>query len=223
MSFQYAIFDMDGLMFDTERLFVESFVNAVGPATGMEFPVEDLKKLLGCNWKATNELFPVLFGTKYPCEHCYAIGDAWVADYIAKNGMPVKPGLEELLKWLKANGFKCAMATATNKEKAWGYVKSVGLDKYYDAIIGGDMVTKGKPDPETFQLAAAALGSTDPSQCVVFEDSRNGLLAGHNAQMAVIVVPDLLDPTQDYPGICYAKVKTLSDAIPVLEEANKSK
>ena len=119
------------------------------------------------------------------------------------------------------NGFKCAMATATNRDKAWGYVESVGLDGYFDAIIGGDMVTKGKPDPETFQLAAKALGSTSPDQCVVFEDSRNGLLAGHNAQMAVIVVPDLLDPTETYPGICYAKVKTLSDAIPVLEEANK--
>ena len=222
MSFQYAIFDMDGLMFDTERLFVESFVKAVTPATGMDFPVEDLKKLLGCNKKATQELFPVLFGEKYSCDYCYEIGDAWVADYIEANGMPVKPGLEELLKWLKANGFKCAMATATNRDKAWGYVQSVGLDGYFDTIIGGDMVTKGKPDPETFQLAAAALGSTSPDQCVVFEDSRNGLLAGHNAQMAVIVVPDLLDPTETYPGICYAKVKTLSDAIPVLEEANKT-
>jgi len=218
MSFKYAIFDMDGLMFDTERLFVESFVKAVTPATGMDFPVEDLKKLLGCNKKTTEELFPVLFGTKYSCTHCYEIGDAWVADYIEKNGMPIKPGLEELLKWLKANGYKCAMATATNRDKAWGYVQSVGLDGYFDTIVGGDMVTRGKPDPQTFQLAAEALGSTDSSECVVFEDSRNGLLAGHNAQMAVIVVPDLLDPTEDYPGLCYAKVKTLSDAIAILEK-----
>ena len=223
MDIKGAIFDMDGLMFDTERLFVESFEKAVGPALGMDFPREDLKKLLGCNKKATQELFPKLFGTKYTCDECYAIGDAWVEKYIAENGVPLKAGIEELLIWLKANDFKCVVATATNRNKAWGYIESVGLDKYFDTIVGGDMVTKGKPDPQTFQMDAEKLGSTDPGQCVVFEDSRNGLLAAHNANMAAIIVPDLLDPTEDHPGLCYAKVKTLSDAIPILEEANKEK
>lgn len=222
MKFQYAIFDMDGLMFDTERLFVESFVKAVAPATGMDFPVENLKMLLGCNKKATQELFPKLFGTKYTCDECYAIGDKWIEEYIGENGVPLKPGIEELLIWLKANGFKCVVATATNRDKAWGYIQSVKLDKYFDTIVGGDMVTKGKPDPQTFQIAAEKLGSTDSRQCIVFEDSKNGMLAARNANMAVIVVPDLIDPTVEYPDVCYAKVKTLSDAIPILQEANKN-
>lgn len=221
MKFQYAIFDMDGLMFDTERLFVESFEMAVTPALGMEFPVEKLKMLLGCNKKATKELFPQLFGTKFTCEECYAIGDGWVENYIAEHGVPLKPGIEELLIWLNDNGFRCVVATATNRDKAWRYIESVGLDKYFETIVGGDMVTKGKPDPQTFQMAAEKIGSTNPAQCVVFEDSRNGLLAAHNAKMAAIIVPDLLDPTETHPGLCYAKVKTLSDAIPILEGANK--
>lgn len=219
MKFQYAIFDMDGLMFDTERLFVESFEKQVSLETGMKFEREDLKKLLGCNKAATEKLFPELFGTKYSCQECYAISDRWVKEYLEENGIPVKPGLEELLKWLKKNGFKCAVATATNRDKAWNYIKSTGVDIYFDTIVGGDMVTKGKPDPQTFQLAAEALGASNPEQCVVFEDSRNGLLAGHNAHMAVIVVPDLLDPTEDYPDLCYAKVHTLKDAIQILEQA----
>lgn len=221
MRFQYAIFDMDGLMFDTERLFVESFKMAVEPATGQEFAVDKLKLLLGCNKKTTAELFPQLFGTEVSCEECYAIGDRWVEEYIAEHGIPLKPGIEELLIWLKENGFQCVVATATNREKAWNYIQSVKLDRYFDGIIGGDMVTRGKPDPQTFLMAAELLGCQDVSQCVVFEDSKNGLLAGHNANMAVIVVPDLLDPTEMHPGICYAKVKNLSDAIPILEKANQ--
>ncbi len=222
MGFQYAIFDMDGLMFDTERLFVESFVKEVGPATGMDFPVEKLKALLGLNRAATEEIFPTLFGTKYTCEQCYEISERWVKEYITENGIPLKPGLEELLIWLKTNGFKCAVATSTARDKAAGYMKSVGLEHYFDAIIGGDMVSKGKPDPQIFQIAAETLGSADPGQCVVFEDSRNGLLAALNAKMAAVIVPDLLDPTVEFPGLCYAKVKTLSDAIAVLKAADNS-
>ena len=173
----YAIFDMDGLMFDTERLFVESFLRCVAPRTGMDFPADKLKQMLGMNWADTMRVFPTLFGTKYSCEACYAISREWVNDYIGKNGVPVKPGLLELLDYLRAHEFRIALATGSDREKAVRYTRSVGIFDRFDVILGGDMVVRGKPDPEIFQKTAQALGCSDPAACVVFEDSRNGMLA----------------------------------------------
>lgn len=222
MGFRYAIFDMDGLMFDTERLFVDSFMQYVSVQTGMSFPEDKLKSLLGLNRQDTIRVFPELFGTKYSCEECYAISDVWTKQYIKENGIPVKPGLEKLLSWLKKNGYKIAVASSTYREKVVSYVEQTNLLPYFDIIMGGDMVTKGKPDPQIFLMTAEALGCTDPAKCVVFEDSKNGLLAGYNAGMNVVVIPDLLDPTVEYPGYAYAKLSILSDAIYVLATAEEA-
>lgn len=219
MGFHYAIFDMDGLMFDTEHLFIQSFLTAVAQETGVDFPEEKLKMMLGLNAASTKEIFPTLFGTKYSCEYCYEIGNRWISTYIAENGVPVKPGLHELLQYLRTHDYRIALATSSDREKAVRYTKQTEVYSFFDVILGGDMVTRGKPDPQTFLLAANALGCQDTSECVVFEDSANGLLAGVNANMSVIIVPDQLDPTERYPGLCYAKVPTLADAIDLLENA----
>ena len=217
MNLKYAIFDMDGLMFDTERLFIQSFLTSVSEKTGMSFPEEKLKSLLGLNRAATEKVFPTLFGTKYSCSQCYAISDIWVKEYISTHGLPIKAGLKELLSYLKEKGFRIAVASSTAREKVAGYVEKAGLTTYFDVIMGGDIVTKGKPDPQIFLMTAESLGCTAPSQCVVFEDSKNGLLAGYHAGMSVIVVPDMLDPTTEYPGYAFARVDTLDQAIPVLD------
>ena len=218
MKFQYAIFDMDGLMFDTESLFVDSFIQYVAPQTGMEFPREKLVSIIGLNHASTVEVFPKLFGTKYSCDECYAISETWTKRHIAEHGLPVKPGLVRLLAWLRENGFRIAVASSSDRSKVSAYIESVHLTEYFDVVMGGDMVTRGKPDPQIFLMAAEALGCEDPASCVVFEDSKNGLMAGKAAGMNVIIVPDLQDPTELLPGYAFAKVKTLSDAIPVLSD-----
>ncbi len=220
MKFQYAIFDMDGLMFDTEHLFVESFLQSVAPKTGMDFPKDKLISIIGLNHASTAEIFPELFGTKYTCDQCYAISEEWTRRYIDRHGLPLKPGLVKLLRWLKKNGCRIAVASSSPRSKVAAYVESVHLTEYFDVLIGGDMVTKGKPDPQIFQMAARALGCEAPAACVVFEDSRNGLLAGKAAGMCVIVVPDLQDPAKQLPGYAYAKVKTLADAVLILSDHN---
>lgn len=216
MKFQYAIFDMDGLMFDTERLFVESFLQYVAPQTGMDFPKDKLISLIGLNHASTLQIFPKLFGTAYSCDECYAISDVWTKQYLAEHGLPIKPGLVKLLEWLKKNKYQIAVASSSDRPKVVSYVESAGLTAYFDVIMGGDMVTKGKPDPQIFLMAAEALGCREPGSCVVFEDSKHGLAAGKKAGMHVIVVPDLIDPTKDFPGYAFAKVKTLADAVLIL-------
>ena len=123
MKYSYAIFDMDGLMFDTENLFVTSFETEVSRATGYRFEREQLKKLIGVNASRTRELFPQLFpGCPVSCDEAYAISHVWMQNYFDTHGVPVKPGLRELLDFLKANGCTCALATSSNRSVADYYL-----------------------------------------------------------------------------------------------------
>ena len=214
MKISYAIFDMDGLMFDTENLFIRGFTDYVGPAIGYRFTREGMLKLVGLNHRSALQMFPEAFpGCPADCDTCLAMFRAWMTDYIADHGVPVKPGLRELLAFLKEQNIPCAVATSSDTSVAREYLENAHLTEYFAKIVGGDKVTRGKPDPEVFQLAMRALGASDPGECFVFEDSRNGLLAGANGGFPVIVVPDVMDPTLELPGKCYAKVSRLDEAI----------
>ena len=102
---------------------------------------------------------------------------------------------------------------------AKSYLENAGITAYFQTITGGDQVTRSKPDPEIFHLAMRALGQSEPAKGVVFEDSRNGLLAGARGGFSVIVVPDLLDPTLEFPALCYAKCARLDEAIAVIQNS----
>lgn len=220
MKFSYAIFDMDGLMFDTENLFVRAFEEAIGPEIGYRFSREKMKQLIGLNHQAALETFPRLFpGCPAPCEACLTRFRAWMQEYIRENGISVKPGLRTLLAWLKEQGVSCAVATSTDTKVAKSYLENAGITAYFQTITGGDQVTRSKPDPEIFHLAMRALGQSESAKGVVFEDSRNGLLAGARGGFSVIVVPDLLDPTLEFPALCYAKCARLDEAIAVIQNS----
>ena len=179
-----------------------------------------MRQLIGRNHRADRETFPRLFpGCPAPCEACLTRFRAWMQEYIRENGIPVKPGLRTLLAWLKEQGVSCAVATSTDTKVAKSYLENAGITAYFQTISGGDQVTRSKPDPEIFHLAMRALGQSEPAKGVVFEDSRNGLLAGARGGFSVIVVPDLLDPTLEFPALCYAKCARLDEAIAVIQNS----
>ena len=214
-----AIFDMDGLMFDTERLFLRSLEEYVGPVTGVAFPVEDVLKLLGCNHRDFERLFPILFGTKITPARCTELVTEWMKHEIETNGMPVKPGLCDTLDALKADGIRIALATGTSRPIATVYLDMTNTLPYFDALVCGDQVRHGKPDPEIFLTAANAL-SVDPNETVVFEDSYNGLIAAQTGGFLPICIPDLVDPTPWLITPPFAKFPILSDAIPLIRRVN---
>lgn len=211
-----VIFDMDGLMFDTERLFFEAFRQKIEPETGLSFPEEQLKRLLGLNREAGIRLFREMFPQADP-EECYRMKRQWVAQYIAENGVPVKPGLFDLLNHLREKEIPIAVASSTNSDLVASYMDRSGVRPYLTAIIGGEMVTRGKPEPDIFLAAAQALGQA-PEDCLAFEDSENGLLAAYAGHIPSVIVPDLLDPTTRHPGKFLCRLETLADAIPLLEK-----
>ena len=210
-----VIFDMDGLMFDTERLYVRALEEYVGPETGVAFPRESILRTLGCNHADFMRMFPALFGTALPFDACYAMITDWMTKEMEVHGVPVKPGLYALLAALKADGFRIALATGTSRPIALDYLERTDTRKYFDAFAFGDQVAHGKPDPEIFLLAAKAL-SAKPEDTAVFEDSINGLKAARAGGFFSICVPDLVDPLPYLDFTPDAVLRSLDEAIPLL-------
>ncbi len=216
-----VIFDMDGLMFDTERLYVRSLEEYVGPKTGIAFPRESILRTLGSNHADFERMFPTLFGTEISFSDCYAMIESWMKHEMETNGVPVKPGLYTLLDALKASGVRIALATGTSRHIALEYLRRTDTLGYFDAFAFGDQVVHGKPDPEIFLLACSNLGGT-PAATAVFEDSVNGLRAAHAGGFFSICVPDLIDPLPLLDFTPDAVLHTLDEAIPLICAINRA-
>lgn len=214
-----VIFDMDGLMFDTERLYLRAMEEYAGPAAGVVFARESILKTLGMNHADFVKHFPALFGTATSPEACKALVAEWMTREIEAHGVPVKPGLYDLLDALKADGIRIALATGTDRAVAAEYLRRTGTLPYFDAMTFGDQVTHGKPDPEIFLAACGALSGT-PGTTAVFEDSVNGLTAAHAGGFFTVCVPDLIDPAPRLSFTPDAVLPTLFEAIPLIRRLN---
>lgn len=206
---QAFIFDMDGLMFDTERLFVEAW-DYVGEQMGVGKAGYMCERTLGMNLPACEQAWRDEFGPAVDVDAMWAHARAYIEDYYAHNPVPMKPGLRELLTYLKERGYKLAVASSTPVAHVERNLVSADVRCFFDAVIGGDMVEKSKPEPDIYLRAAAALG-VDPADCTALEDSRNGLLSAHAAGMQAIMVPDLWQPDDKVADFTIGPFETLLD------------
>ena len=187
-----CIFDMDGLMFDTERVFVAAWDYA-GEKLGLGKTGYMVMKTMGSNTEGCNRIWRAEFGADFDVAAMWDYTREFLEDYYSRNAVSPKKGLYELLTYLKSQGFKLAVASSSKREKVEQHLQSTDVRRYFDAVIGGDMVEKSKPEPDIYLRAAAALG-VDPAECYALEDSRNGLLSAHAAGCKAIHVPDLWQP-----------------------------
>lgn len=187
-----VIFDMDGLMFDTERVFIGAWDYA-GEKMGLGKAGYMLFRTLGLNTQGSNQQWRMEFGEDVDTDAMWAYSKEYMDDYYSKYAVSVKPGLYDLLTYLKCQGYKLAVASSTKREKVEKHLCSTNVRHYFDVVIAGDMVEKSKPEPDIYLMAAAALG-VKPEECYALEDSRNGLLSAHAAGCKAIMVPDLWQP-----------------------------
>ena len=182
------MFDMDGLMFDTERIGRDGWRKAA-ETLQIDLPEEIIAAMRGTGTERCREIFNAAIpGGLYDTAHDLRL--RYTDEVIAANGVPVKPGLRELLRWLKAAGIPAVLATSTRREKALIYLQQTDVERYFTAAVFGPEVARPKPAPDIFRAAAAAIRA-DPAHCVVLEDSPNGLQAAKAAGCPAIVVPDL--------------------------------
>ncbi|HEX3039995.1 MAG TPA: HAD family phosphatase [Caproiciproducens sp.] len=211
-----VVFDMDGILFDTERLWGEAWKHASTKLGCTDASV--LKpKAMGMNWTQLKQFFYESLGPDFPYEEYMKLAMEDMAENIEKNGLPVKPGLYELLDYLKRNGYKIAVATSTERMRAMKYFGKAGIKDYFDGILCGDMVEIGKPDPDIY-LKAAALIQIEPQKCMALEDSPNGLISANRAGMKTVMVPDTVEPTAELTKLLFACVPSLKEVIPLLEQ-----
>ncbi len=207
-----VIFDMDGTLLDTQKGWIPAWSFA-GEKQGYKNLGRLIPSVCGMNengWKKR------LLNNAPSLDIDIFIHDA--NEYYAKNcEITGKEGMHELLTFLKANGVKMAVASGTRTSVAQRNIKIAGVSEYIDIIIGGEMVKTGKPAPDIFLLAAEKLGA-EPQNCIVFEDSENGLRAALAAEMRAISVPDVAKISEEVNKQLFARVNKLSDAISVLEK-----
>lgn len=211
-----VIFDQDGLLFDTEAVYQRSWVKA-GKELGLDVPFAFCTAVSGTSGPGMaaviHEFFPEVDPQTF-IDLCFRFSYEEQDRFL-----PEKPGLHEILELFRSRGVKIAVASSSYRDRVEQNLSRSGILEYFDAIATRDDVRNGKPDPEIFLVAAQRLG-LDPSDCYVFEDSFNGVRAGHAAGCFTVMVPDLKQPDGTLAGQYDACCESLLDAAKQLEEGN---
>lgn len=209
-----VIFDMDGLMFDTERIY-GIYWREVSRELG--YPMDD--ELVACMCGATRDFqirkFVERFGEDVPADDIIEGCHERTRAHVAANPIPLKAGLIELLTALRERGIPAVIATGTARAWADDKLARSGVAEFFDAMVCGDEVAACKPDPEIFLKAAELIG-VPPQDCVVLEDSFNGILAAHAAGAQPIMIPDTTQPTDEIRVLCAHVLTRLDEVIELL-------
>ncbi len=211
-----VIFDMDGLMFDTEKVFAMAW-DYVGEEMGLGKAGYMGLKTLGLNVEKTRQVWREEFGDKYDEDTMKKLTKEFLTKYYSENGVPVKKGLYILLDYLKSKDYKLAVASSSSKREVEEHMKDAGVYDDFDVIVCGDMVNKSKPEPDIYLKACEAL-KVNAEECYALEDSKNGLLSAYRAGCKVIMVPDLWQPDEEIEGILLAKCNDLEAVKEFLEK-----
>ncbi len=213
-----VIFDMDGLMIDTEKLLVKYWLEAAHDY-GYELKREHI---IGIRSLSAKYAIPKLQKEAGQDFDYYKVRNKrmqMMNEHIETYGLEEKPGLGELLDYLKQNHYLTAVATATDPERTKKYLGSLHRLSYFDEIVCASMVQNGKPAPDIYLEAAGRLNVL-PSECMALEDSPNGILSAYRAGMYPVMVPDLSKPDTDTEKLLYACADDLSQVIHIIEDFN---
>ena len=213
------IFDLDGVLIDSERQSNEGWLWAAGQL-GVDMPMWLIDSFKGA---------PAELCCKFFDDYYKGVIDYWEAKELRTQhvykireteGIPVKKGVKDIFEYIRNYGLKCAVATSTRRESAEKTLHEIGVWDYLDAVVYGDEVEHGKPEPDIFLRAAKAIG-VNPSEAVVVEDSINGIKAGYAADMRVVHIPDTIAIDDDIRKLTYMVCADLNGLIDVVESINK--
>lgn len=192
---QCVVFDMDGVLFDSEALVLHSW-EQTAEIHGIPDVREVCLRCLGTNAEKSRQLFLEKYGADFPYDTYKTEMSARYWENVGEGKLALKPGVREILDALRQHGWKTAIASSTRTAVVREEMQHFGLEQMFHEIIGGDMVRRSKPDPEIYLTACRALGA-DPAETYAVEDSYNGIRAAAAAGMRPVMIPDLLPPTPE--------------------------
>jgi beta-phosphoglucomutase-like phosphatase (HAD superfamily) len=209
--FSAAVFDMDGLLIDSERAIMSAWL-AVAASFGVEISSGQYLQMVGRSRADCHLILTSLFGDENTFDEARAAVQAKLRD-ASDFVFPAKTGAFEVLDSLGVRGIPCAVASSSPLFEISHRLDGVGLSRFFQAMAGGDEVACGKPDPAVYLLAARRLG-VSPERCLAFEDSANGIRAAMAAGMRVIAVPDLVRPDV---SVAFMELASLGEALDHLD------
>lgn len=213
-----AIFDMDGTMFDTERLRFQTLKQAALELINVEFSDEYLLSCLGLSAKSAEQLAKERYGQDVPYADIRKRADQLEVEHVRKYGVPVKFGLVQVLERLRKSNLKMAVATSSRREIAEEYLINAKVYKFFDVIVCGDDVQQGKPHPEIFLKAAEQLNLA-PSTCFMVEDSANGIRSAYEAGGKTVLIKDIKSPDTTMRQQAQFYYDSMQDYLDALDES----
>lgn len=211
------IFDMDGVLIDSERRSFECY-KEVFKEYNYEIDEEFYVKFIGTNVKSIKAKMEEAYGDDFPFDTIYEKKAKLAFEVTERDGVIIKPGVHKLLDYLNKENYKIAVATSTRRERALQLLEKAKIKDKVNFVICGDQVENSKPDPEIFLKAAKGL-DVDPENCIVIEDSDAGITAAHAAKMIGIHVPDMKLLEVETKELAFKICKNLNEVKEYLEEA----
>ncbi len=209
MERRAVLFDMDGVIFDSERLYIEC-CKEVSAELGMKDIVPVCRRCIGVTTEVTRRILLETYRDEALVDRFRTQTVSLFREKYREGQLSMKPGVRELLQWLKSRGFRMAVASSTRTEIVESELKEADIRGFFDAVVGGDKVSRSKPNPDIFLKAAENL-DVSPEDSLVIEDSFNGIRAAKAAGMTAVMVPDLLEPDDEIRGLADAVLPTLLD------------
>lgn len=211
-----VIFDMDGVLFDTERLVCKVW-NQIAAEEGIKEMDIVLNNSIGRSYEDTRIVFRKHYGEDFDFDGFRTKARRLFFEDIKAHGLPIKIGVHELLAYLKEKGYKIGLASSTNKEGVLSHLREANIEAYFEVIVGGDMVKHSKPNPEIYEMACKLLG-VEPMEAICIEDSHNGIRSASSAGLKVIMIPDLLEPTEEILPLLHKQFTSLLEVKTYLEQ-----
>lgn len=210
------IFDMDGVLFDTEKLYGRFWVEAAGQMR-YRMKDEDVAAIRSTDAVLAKKILKERLGDDFDYEAVKKLRIRLMEDYVDAEGIEVMDGIREVLEYARFHGFKIALASTSPLNRARQFLRMGGIDSYFDYLMTGDQVTHGKPHPEIYEKAACGIHLL-PQQCFAVEDSYNGVRSAYAAGCRVLMVPDRDVPDDEMKEKAYRIVSKANEIIEIMKE-----
>lgn len=206
---QAVIFDMDGVLLDSERI-----TRIMWKQAGDEYHIDDVATAVrDCTGSSRPDQWAYLknkYGQDFPAKEFRERCSELFHNYVDQHGLPVMPYAKDILEYLKTKPYKIALASSTRHDTVTHELKEAGLFDYFESITCGDQVTHSKPDPEIYITACKSI-DISPENCVAVEDSPNGIRSAYKAGMKCVMVPDQIQPSDEIKSLLYKCCPSLNE------------
>lgn len=216
---QGVLFDMDGLVLDTEKLYTRFWMEAA-QELGYTMSLQQALGMRSLNSVWGQQYLEQLYGPKVSYAALRAVRIRRMDAWIQAHGVEAKPGVQQLLEDLKEAGIPCAITTSSPVQRVREHLTPLGLYHYFSAICSGYEVKQGKPAPDIYLYGAKSLGLA-PEHCMALEDSPTGIESAFRAGCMPVVVPDLDEPDEKTLEKCFARADTLADVCAMLHQQKR--